>query len=82
MITVGGMVSGQWEARDDTQQPIRGQHMMWGCLGGVRLMTISQQGAGYYQYSAPGHTGDWDHHQMSGLRGSGEDVTDAESPHK
>ena len=45
-------------------------------------MTISQQGAGYYQYSAPGHTGDWDHHQMSGLRGSGEDVTDTESPHK
>ena len=45
-------------------------------------MTISQQGAGYYQYWAPGHTGDWGHHQMSGLRGSGEDVTDAESPHK
>ena len=82
MITVGGMVSGQWEARDDTQQPIRGHIMMWGCLG-VRLMTISQQGAGYYQYWAPGHTGDWGHHQMSGLRGCGEDVTDtAESPHK
>ena len=76
MITLGGMVSDQWEAREVTQQPIRGQHIMWGCLGGVRLMTISQQGAGYYQYSAPGHP----IIRCQQLRGSGEeDVTDTKS---
>ncbi len=84
MITVGGMVSDQWEASAETQQPIIG----W--LWSASVWVVS----GWWQLvsGGPGLSilGSWSHRALYEASShvsreevrlpSGEDVTDAEQP--